>query len=263
MDITIEKITPALAAQYLNANLSNRKLRPGVVEKYASDMASGRWTDCAMPIVFYDDGDVADGQHRLWGIVESGTTQTFHVRRNFPRQAGLNIDTGFGRTLVDNATISGSDQGVSHTLLAVSRAVALGARSQGTLSNSQKLDILAEHREASAWAATNGPKSKGIRNAMVLGALARAWYHERDTDKLRRYCDVLDNGFADGSAESAAVAMRNYLLAKGSAASGPAMWRDSFLKVQNSISYFMRGKSLTVIKGISDEVYPLRRTPKK
>lgn len=263
MQITIENVTPKKAEDWLNANKSNRKLRPGVVEKYSSDMAGGAWTECPEPISFYEDGDIADGQHRLWAIVDSGKAQSFPVCRGLTRAAGLNINTGLNRSLVDNARISKADTGLSHDLIATSRGCAEGTATKGTYSNARRLAMVAEHREACEWAVANGPRGKYLRNATVLSAIARAWYHETDTDRLRRFSDVLTDGFMQGDEETAAVAIRNYLMLKGTVASSSAMWRDTFLKVQNAISYFMRGKKLTVIKGQSEETYPLRKTRRR
>lgn len=261
-NITTEKITPTKAEAWLNKNKSNRKLRDGVVEKYAADMREGRWTECPTPIAFYEDGDVADGQHRLWAIVESETTQTFPIYRNLSREAGLNIDTGLGRTIVDNARISGKDTGLSNRLLSVSRAIAEGRPSNGKtpLSNQQKLDIVTQHREAAEFAIMVAPKVKVVGNAAVLGAIGRAFYHEKDRDRLRRFADVLGRGFMENDGESAAVAARNYLIQKGSAATTSALWSETFLKVQNAIRYFMLGKKLTIIKKVADETYALPKS---
>jgi hypothetical protein len=263
MQISIERISPSKAAAYLNANKANRKLREGVAEKYAEDMRNGKWTECPEPISFYDDGDLADGQHRLFAIVESETTQTFPVARGLPRSAGLNINTGLTRSLVDNARISGEDTELSNELISVARAIEEGTRSAGAMSNAQRLELVSKHREAASWAAKNGPRGKMLRNQLVLSAVARAWLHEDDADKLKRFCDVFSTGFADGDTESAAIAMRNYMLTKGSTASSNALWRDTFLKMQNAISYFMRGRKLTVIKGVADEAYPIKKGKRK
>lgn len=264
---TTEKITPPIAEQWLNSNKSNRKLREGVVEKYADDMANGRWTECTAPIVFYEDGDLADGQHRLWAIVESKRSQTFDVKRGLDRAAGMNIDIGMGRSIVDNARISGADRDLSNELIAVSRAIfdgessaAKGGRKGGSRSNSAKLEVVEVHREAAQWAISHGPRGKNIRNSIVLGAIGRAWYHEEDKDRLARFAAVLASGLYDGDGETAAVILRNYLIAKGPATSSSPLWRDTFLKVMNAIHYFMKGKKLTVIKVVNEEAYPL---PKK
>lgn len=263
MEVKLESVTPEKAEAWLNKNNNNRTLRDGVAELYAKDMKNGKWTQCAAPIAFYDDGDLADGQHRLWAIIESNTTQRFPVVRGLNRQDGLNIDTGLGRTIVDNGRISGLDTELSCTLVAAARATELGAVTTSRQSNADKLEVVAKHREACAWAIANLPFTKNIRNAVTLGAISRAYYCEPDHEKLARYCQVLATGFAEGEHESAAVAMRNYLLTKGALVTHHTLWRDTFLKVQSSIANFMKGRKLTVIRGVADETYPLKKVRRK
>lgn len=265
IDHSMMSVTPKLAAQWLDLNKTNRSLRPGVVEQYAKDMAAGRWTHCTAPIAFYADGDLADGQHRLWAVVESETTQQFIVVRGLSREDGLNIDTGLGRTVVDNGRISGLDTGLSHSLIATARAVHTGMPSAGRLSNAEKLDIVNEHREAANWALSKLVHTKNVYNSASLGAIARAWYWEADKERLEKFAHVLGTGYSDGDADSAAVCVRNYMLANAGQAASTPMWRDTFLKVQNAIHYFMKRQRLTVIKSVKEEAYPLkkRRAAKK
>ncbi len=263
MAIEFERITPAKAQQWLNHNKGNRKLRDGVVEKYAEDMRQGRWTRCPMPISFYADGEVADGQHRLWAIVESGTTQEFLVLRNLAREDGLNIDTGLSRGVVDAGRISGLDKNLSPEIVATARAIALGSPKADAkrASHAAKIELVAQFREPAEWAGKNGPRGKYLRNAITLGAIGRAWYyHQGELDSLKRFCDVVTKGFPDAPGEFAAVALRTYLLAKGPVASTTAMWTDTFLKAQRAIRYFMNAKPLNTIKAQSEEAYPLKRT---
>lgn len=262
MDATIENVTPTKAEKYLNLNSSNRKLRPGVAEKYARCLRDGTWTECPEPISFYEDNEVADGQHRLWAIVDSGVAVRCVIVRGLPRSAGLNINTGLARTLVDNSRIAGLGDDLSNELLATSRAVEVGAATSRAQSYSERLAYVDKHREASKWAMANGPRGRGLRNAITLAAVARAYYHEPDKDRLHRFGDVVSTGFSDGNYESAAIAIRNYLQAKGAQAASQALWRDTFLKVQNAIRYFMLSRPLTVIKVVSDEAYPLGRNVK-
>lgn len=259
MDTRTETITPAKAEAWLNTNTSNRKLRSGVVEQYASDMKAGRWTRCLMPIAFYADGELADGQHRLWAIVESSTSQEFLIARGLSRKDGLNIDTGLNRSVVDNSRISGVGGNMSNELVSVARATHFGLPSMGRASNAQKIELVELHRDACTWAIANGPKGKGIRNAITLAAVARAWYANPDLARLRRFGDVMSDGFSQGDEESAAVAIRNYLQTKGAVLASSALWADTFLKVQNAIVYFLAGRKLTVIKGVKEEAYPLPR----
>lgn len=259
--VTVMLVTKEIADKWLNENPCNRDLRPGIVEKYASDLRAGRWTQCNVAIAWYADGELADGQHRLYAISETGISMMCIVMRGLPRSAGLNIDTGLTRTLVDNAKISGSDPDLSHMLISVARAIEFGRRGDQALSNSARLEFIQKHREAATWAIANGPSGRMVRNAVTLAAVGRAWYVEKDhLEKLARYGQVLGGAFTEGRSESAAVAMRNYIVGKAGIAISPPMWVDTFWKVQNTISYFMRGTPLTVVKGVSVEMYPLGRT---
>lgn len=257
-----EKITPGMAEKWLDYNKANRTLRAGLVEKYASDMKSDKWTNCAAPIWFYENGDIADGQHRLWAIVESGVAQNMLVGRGLSREDGLNIDTGAPRTLVDNARLSGTDTGLSTTLISICRGIEEGDRATRNLSNARRLEFVAKHREAAQFSVTHGAKGTKLKNAVVNAAIARAWYYEGDKERLARFGTVLSNGFAEGEKESAAIALRNYILTNKLFAAGQ-FWTDSFLKSQNVIHYFMRGTRLTVIKSIAEERYPLKGKPLK
>ena len=259
MKISRELVTPAAAAKFLNSNTNNRKLRTGLAEQYAKDMAAGNWTNCTAPIVFYEDGSLADGQHRLWALVESETTQSFIIVRDLDRASGMNIDTGKIRTVVDNARISGVADYLTNSLIAVCRAIEDGTFQAGQYSNARKLATTEKHREAGEFAIKYGPKGKHLRNQVVLGAVGRAYLAGVDRELLQRFGDVVSTGFADGAKESAGISLRNYLLSKGTAATRSALWVETFLKVQNAIKYFVAGKQLTIIKATSDEAYPLKR----
>lgn len=251
-----ERITPQMAEEYINRNNGNRKLRAGYVERYADDMRNKRWTECLAPIAFYDNGDVADGQHRLWALIESNTTQDFIVVRNVKRESGLNIDTGAGRSIVDNARISGADPDLSPELMAVCFFVDIGGRNPGNTPAATRLAVVDAHRDAAKWAITHGPRGRGIRNQATVAAVARAWMYEADKEKLKRFCDVLSTGMAEGTHESAAVALRNYMMSRTGTAH--TMPRDIFFRTQNAIEYFMKSKPLMVIKSVSKEAYPLK-----
>jgi hypothetical protein len=175
------------------------------------------------------------------------------------REDGLNIDTGLGRTLVDNGRISGLDPNLSHNIIATARAIATGMPSAGRMSNADKLAMVAEHRDASEWAISKMPHTKNICNSVTLAAVGRAWYVEADKERLEKFCKVLGTGFSDGDADSAAISIRNYMLTNAGTAASTPMWRDTFLKAQNAIQYFMRRQRLTVVKGVKDEAYPLRK----
>lgn len=268
MDIKLEKVTPVKAEQWLNRNTGNRKMREGVAEAYAADMKAGRWTECLDPIAFYENGDIANGQHRLWAVIDADVTLEFLVARNVSREAGLNIDVGLARSIVDNARISGVDTDLSNELVAVARFIEEGDRGNQKVTNAQKLAFVNQHREAAVWAIGHGPRGKGVRSMVTLAAVARAYYTETCHDKLARFGEVLTTGLANGKEEHAAITLRNYLIA-GRDSRNTGRWTDTqrqlFLKTMNAINYFMRGRALSVIRTVKDEVYakPRKRGERK
>ena len=82
MKTRIETITPALATEWLDKHNSvNRKISEPTVQSYAMDMKNGRWTLTHQGIAFDTEGNLQDGQHRLWAIVFSGITLEMMVTR--------------------------------------------------------------------------------------------------------------------------------------------------------------------------------------
>jgi hypothetical protein len=261
--ITVEQVDKTTADRWLNHNTSNRALRDGVAEAYARDMTTGNWGLCDAPIIFYDDDEMANGQHRCFAISESDTVQTFIVIRGWPRTAALNIDRGIPRTVVDNARITGlaiRDHPVSTQLVATARAIEIGARFKARLTDSELLALTKKHADAALWTLAHAPRGKYVRSTAVTGAIARAWYAEEDKERLARFGALLTSGLSEGRGDAAAIAIRNYLIARGQEATQTKLWIDTFWKVQNALGYFMRGTPLSIIRQVSYETYPLGAT---
>lgn len=80
----------------------NRRLEQKRVELYASDMTNGDFNDDTCDAILYDwEGNLINGQHRLWAIIESRTTHTFAVVRGLPSEAILILDQGKPRHHAD------------------------------------------------------------------------------------------------------------------------------------------------------------------
>jgi hypothetical protein len=154
LTITVEKVTPAQAARWLEENnKDNRTLRADRVTRYARDMASGSWDITAAPITFNGDGGLHDGQHRLAACVEAKTPFWTAVARGVDSKARVNIDTGATRTIGDllrwrkesNANALGATLGV---VWKYDNAAFLDPRKTAT--RHELLDLLDAHPEIKA-----------------------------------------------------------------------------------------------------------------
>lgn len=101
------QITPALAAEMLSYNTRNRPLTPSVVDRYAEQMADGKWGYTRVPVIFSDKGRLIDGQHRLSAIVQSGEVVFVDVAFGAPDETFDLIDVGKKRTAGDIFAING------------------------------------------------------------------------------------------------------------------------------------------------------------
>lgn len=100
--ISWEVIGPDEARKFLETVGVNRKVVQAHVERLAESMRRGEWVEMAGdPIRFNQQGELIDGQHRLWAVIEAGATLRFAVGRGLPAEAMTVLDTGRRRTLAD------------------------------------------------------------------------------------------------------------------------------------------------------------------
>lgn len=100
IQIEVEAINPAKAAEYLKTNKSNRRLVVRRIEFYADQMAKGQWKLTGDSIKF-NGTNLIDGQHRLEAIIRSKTTIQCLVVRNLEKDVFDVLDTGRGRQAGD------------------------------------------------------------------------------------------------------------------------------------------------------------------
>lgn len=96
-------VTPELANEWLKKNIErNRKVRASDVSKYARDMRAGRWELTPQGIIFNESGNLMDGQHRLWAVVEAGVPVDMVVWFDVPDEMVHVIDSGVSRKMTDH-----------------------------------------------------------------------------------------------------------------------------------------------------------------
>lgn len=93
-----KEIDAETASHLLTRNKLNRRLDPARVSRYVSDMKNGYWCMNGDAIRFDEEGNLADGQHRLVAVVKSDTKQTFIIIENVHNESKRTIDTGKSRT---------------------------------------------------------------------------------------------------------------------------------------------------------------------
>jgi len=103
LKVSLEKVTPLLAAKLLEGNTNNyRKLNLKTVERYAGLMKQGKWVPEACMIVVAKDGTLINGQHRLNGVLKADTAIDMVVVVGADANSSKVIDSHMPRRMKDH-----------------------------------------------------------------------------------------------------------------------------------------------------------------
>lgn len=193
---SIEFMTPAAAEALLQENLgSNRRLRPGIVNSYAADMASGRWQSNGETVKVSAEGVLLDGQHRLHAVIKSGACVPMMVVRGLPADSFRTIDTGYRRTGaqvmamdgVENSSIVNSACRWAH-MLTGSQSVG----SKGMVTTQQVFEAYARHPLIQHYADRHA-SDKGLLISACVGVLALAC-EKYGRERVDEFLGMLNSG---------------------------------------------------------------------
>jgi len=108
MKIIVILITPEMAAQLLESNTRNRRVKWHKVAEYAKMMTEGKWKpNTAEPIKISITGILLDGQNRLYAVIKSGIPIEFSVATGLQDDVFDVLDTGARRSAHDTFYTNG------------------------------------------------------------------------------------------------------------------------------------------------------------
>ena len=247
MKMSIETITPEIAAEYLKANRSNRPLKKKLIDNYARTMRAGDWKLTHQGIAFNCDGTLLDGQHRLEAIRQSETPIQMSVTRGVSQDAQLVMDDHAKRSAGDALSIARGEK-ITQSMVATIRGCVELQRtgySTATMSKQEINDVL--ERFAGPLAFINERvkcNERGVTSAPVRSAIAMAWFYVDDLDRLSEFCEILfGREMPTEQGDRSAVVIREYLLRNGVRYSASRV--EAFRKTQRAILAFMEHEALT------------------
>ena len=93
IDIEFVTVTRDMAWFWLNnSNNENRFVQQQTVHKYARRMLTNKWSTTGETIKFDPNGNLLDGQHRIWAFLETGLDEMeFLVMHGVPREAQVHM----------------------------------------------------------------------------------------------------------------------------------------------------------------------------
>lgn len=174
MVINQERITPAMAQEYLKFNTENyRSVNNLRVMTYANDMKAGKWQLNGEGIKFDSNGVLLDGQHRLQAIVKAGVPVDMLVVRDI--QPGMNVyDIGSTRSLGQIAKARGAVNAYFSSVIAAAAWVVNDGGHQNLSGKISTLEYAEKNSELLTKAvrlAVMGASSPICKKAAIIAAV--------------------------------------------------------------------------------------------
>ena len=105
--MSLETVTPAKAQKWLDNQKVNRKPSLDRVGAFVAMVERGEFHAEESTLSFYEDGRLADGQHRLLMVVQTGKTFKFRIQRGVGEEFFAHVDDVKPRGLYDCLYIEG------------------------------------------------------------------------------------------------------------------------------------------------------------
>lgn len=252
-------ITPELAQQCLANNTENRSMRKKFVSALARKILDGQWEpNTTDHIGFYEDGVLANGQHRLAAIVKAGIAVKTKIDYNIPKRAAICIDTGKSRSFSDNVQII---TGEGYYTSKISKMISLAYMNGKSMSHEDHLEI-----------ATNMKKqildikclfegySKYFTTSEIMAAAFMAYTNGVEYDTLSNFVRILGTGRASDEVSETVLKLRDKILSEVlSSTSSRRNSSEQVKRVQNVIYNYAKGKILERITYPNEYRYPQLR----
>ena len=108
LEVTQETVGPELAFEYLETMVRNRRVSENLVHDLVAAIKGGQWQLTGDTIKFNQAGELVDGQHRLWAIINSGIEVELLVARGVEDGAQTCMDKGKKRSAADDVYLFSS-----------------------------------------------------------------------------------------------------------------------------------------------------------
>jgi hypothetical protein len=251
-------VTPEMAKEWLKSNNSNRNLGVNLVARYKKDMIDGKWSMTHQGIAFYDDGQLADGQHRLKAVVESGCTIPFLVTFGIEKTSGADIDGHRARNTVDAIKIGGLADWIGKDEVSI---INFMFRQSGTKSSPHQIAEKCKEFKYQLNLASRAfcTKVRNISSAPIMAAVVKASANGVSDNDLLNFCKVLTTGIPREELDIAALRLREMLIQNAHIMHGSASGRvEQHMKAQRAIKAFVNREKISKLMTPSEEIYPVK-----
>ncbi len=253
------EITPELAREWLMRNKRNRTLNRDFVDKLKKTIVEGGWQpNTADHIAFYEDSTLANGQHRLTAIMESGVTVRSKIDYDIPKSASICIDSGRKRSFSDNVRIM---LGETYYTPQISNAMRRSFDKGSRLTHENHLYIAKKYKDDIIFVSSlYADLKRALKRTEVISATFLALVSGVSREDLSKFAYVYRTGqHLDDSRYNyeAVIRYRDFLMVNSTNASYRHDISPSIRSAEYIIDAFVNNKSGRNFKSVDTFAYPL------
>tara|TARA_R110000868_G_scaffold60868_2_gene185318 strand:+ start:1071 stop:1790 length:720 start_codon:yes stop_codon:yes gene_type:complete len=224
----------------------------------AQDIRMGRWKFNHQGIAFYNNGVLADGQHRLAAVVRANKTIKILVTRGLDVSSGIGIDNHRPRTAGDIIKVSALSDWVRAAEVKLVRSIYQSTNAaNATLTPTEIVELADSQKEHIQFGASVMKSAKRIVTSTPVKAALVVAHRYEDERKLRTFAEIMYSGMATDPSHSVIITLRENLINDPMAGviSGSHYTRQVTMKTMRGIKAFCSGEKLTRIQAQTDMAY--------
>ena len=200
--VSIERIGPVEAREYLQCNTKNRPLNKRHELRLRDIMARGEWYLNGETIIFSAEGVLLNGQHRLHAIINSGVTVDVLVVLGIDAEAFRTLDGGRSRTTGDVLAMDNerNSNAVAGAIAALVAFVDASGSVTGSTSNARKVTGKMAHSVLEAHPGIRESVNEMRRGRMFTnqyGFMLHYVFSLSDRQAATDFANVIADGHAD------------------------------------------------------------------
>jgi len=253
-------ITPELARTWLQSNTNNRTVIRGCVPLFREALESGDYVPTHQGIGFWEDGELADGQHRLMAISEAGVGAWMNVSHGLKRQAIHAIDRGRSRTHGDSLHFMGMNANRNHIAVCQCLIYQFECQKEGKecwstyKQTSYRFALYYQKFIQPISFVCDIPGSASL-SAPIRAAVALAYYTEEIT-RLTDFVKVLCTCEMSSECDNAAIRLvRHIQQVKSAGGHGTKARYDLFVKTCSAARHFLDHMPISRLTSCKEHVF--------
>lgn len=253
-------VSPAMAQWILDHyNTFNRDIRQSWVNKLVAEMRDGAWQLSPEGASFDEDENVIDGQHRLTACVKADMSAWMMFSFGWEQRVRKVMGGGAVRQTVESLWFGGLELPSDidkRRLNALLNSFISGTGSKGALTRSQTEKTITTYRRELMFVCKLAAEVSPRMRSAVLAALARAYLHGVDGEKLRRFLTILTDGVSSSDQDRVVIMLRDFLRdeVRGFNNNQSA---EVYGKTARALQAYLRGESLQRLYRVKEDPFPL------